>query len=97
MLNTLYMWPHLILFDSVNVSHCCISSLQMKINTLGCYYGLSREQNKLWFEHTLVFMSYVKLPVCFFKKKTFGNTDYVDECTKWMEEKKTIMVCSLLF
>lgn len=33
-------------------------------------------------------MSYVKLPVCFFKKKTFGNTDYVDECTKWMEEKK---------
>lgn len=33
-------------------------------------------------------MSYVKLPVCFLKKKTFGNTDYVDECTKWMEEKK---------
>lgn len=33
----------------------------------------------------------------FLLKKTFGNTDYVDECTKWMEEKKTIMVCSLLF
>lgn len=24
----------------------------------------------------------------FLLKKTFGNTDYVDECTKWMEEKK---------
>lgn len=36
-------------------------------------------------------MSYVKLPVCFFKKKqnlVLGNTDYVDECTKWMKEKK---------